>query len=28
VIGAQFLAYVAVDSLKDANKVIRILEKV
>jgi hypothetical protein len=27
VIGTQFLAYVAVDSLDDANKVIEILEK-
>ena len=27
VIGTQFLAYVAVDSLEDANKVIKILEK-
>jgi hypothetical protein len=27
VIGRQFLAYVAVDSLDDANKVIEILEK-
>ena len=27
VIGTQFLAYVAVDSLEDANKVIEILEK-
>ncbi len=27
VIGAQFLAYAAVDSLDDANKVIEILEK-
>jgi len=28
VIGTQFLAYAAVDSLDDANKVIEILEKV
>ncbi len=27
VIGGQFVAYVAVDSLEDANKAIRILEK-
>ena len=27
VIGTQFLAYVAVDSREDANKVIEILEK-
>ena len=27
VIGTQFFAYVAVDSLDDANKVIEILEK-